>query len=112
MLDRLENGFLTTGGYGGTVFVPKAGGGCALVFPAPGTELCSAFRGRDGTWRCQLERRLSEHRRDSEQQFSHGCFSGKAERIYGERAHGRNEHAVAVRAEQLHEQPATVHETD
>jgi Tfp pilus assembly protein PilX len=54
VLDRLENGFLTTGGYGGTVFVPKAGGGCALVFPPPGPN-CVALSGAatvpgDASW--------------------------------------------------------------
>ena len=45
--DRLENGFITTGGYGGTIYVPKASGGCALSpFPPPGAELRSAPRTR------------------------------------------------------------------
>ena len=35
--DQLENGFTTTtGSYGGTIWVPKASGGCALVFPPTG----------------------------------------------------------------------------
>ena len=42
--DRLENGYLTTGGYGGTIYVPKASGGCALVFPPPGAN-CVALPG-------------------------------------------------------------------
>jgi Tfp pilus assembly protein PilX len=42
--DRLENGYLTTGGYGGTVYVPKASGGCTLVFPPPGAN-CVALPG-------------------------------------------------------------------
>lgn len=52
--DRLENGFITTGGYGGTIFVPKASGGCALVFPPPGPN-CVALPGAatvpgDASW--------------------------------------------------------------
>ncbi len=34
--DQLENGFATAGAYGGTIWVPKASGGCALVFPPSG----------------------------------------------------------------------------
>jgi len=34
--DQLENGFTTAGNYGGTIWVPKASGGCALVFPPSG----------------------------------------------------------------------------
>ncbi|HLZ39609.1 MAG TPA: PilX N-terminal domain-containing pilus assembly protein [Candidatus Sulfotelmatobacter sp.] len=54
VMDRLENGYLTTGGYGGTVYVPKATGGCALVFPPPGTN-CVALPGAgtvpgDASW--------------------------------------------------------------
>lgn len=54
ILDRLENGWATTGGYGGTVFVPKASGGCALVFPPPGPN-CVALSGAatvpgDASW--------------------------------------------------------------
>lgn len=37
VMDRLENGNLTTTGYGGTVYVPKAGSGCPLnTFPPTG----------------------------------------------------------------------------
>jgi Tfp pilus assembly protein PilX len=32
--DRLENGYLTTSNYGGTIYVPKASGGCPLGTPA------------------------------------------------------------------------------
>jgi hypothetical protein len=39
ILDRLENGHVTTAGYGGTVYVPKASSGCPLnVFPPPGSN--------------------------------------------------------------------------
>ncbi len=31
--DRLENGYLTTSNYGGTIYVPKASGGCPLGTP-------------------------------------------------------------------------------
>ena len=40
--DRLENGYLTTSNYGGTIYVPKASGGCPLgtppVFPPTGAN--------------------------------------------------------------------------
>ena len=37
--DRLENGHLTTSGYGGTIFIPKASGGCPLnTFPPTGSS--------------------------------------------------------------------------
>ena len=40
--DRLENGYLTTSNYGGTIYVPKASGGCPLgtppVFPPIGAN--------------------------------------------------------------------------
>lgn len=54
VMDRLENGWLTTSGYGGTVYVPKASGGCALVFPPPGPN-CVALPGAgtvpgDASW--------------------------------------------------------------
>ena len=54
VMDRLENGWLTTGGYGGTVYIPKANGGCALVFPPPGPN-CVALPGAgtvpgDASW--------------------------------------------------------------
>ena len=53
-MDRLENGYITAGGYGGTVYVPKATSGCALVFPPPGTN-CVALPGAgivpgDASW--------------------------------------------------------------
>ncbi len=54
--DRLENGYLTsTGSYGGTIYVPKAGGGCPLnTFPPTGTN-CVALPGAatvpgDASW--------------------------------------------------------------
>lgn len=52
--DRLENGFITAGGYGGQIFVPKASGGCTLVFPPPGPN-CVALPGAatvpgDASW--------------------------------------------------------------
>jgi len=52
--DQLENGFVTAGGYGGTIYVPKASGGCALVFPPPGAN-CVALPGAgtvpgDASW--------------------------------------------------------------
>lgn len=52
--DQLENGYVTAGGYGGTIYVPKASGGCALVFPPPGPN-CVALPGAgtvpgDASW--------------------------------------------------------------
>jgi Tfp pilus assembly protein PilX len=52
--DELENGYVTAGGYGGTIYVPKATGGCALVFPPPGPN-CVALPGAgtvpgDASW--------------------------------------------------------------
>lgn len=47
--DRLENGYLTAGTYGGTIFVPKASGGCTLVFPPPGSN-CVTFLPSYASW--------------------------------------------------------------
>ena len=49
VLDRLENGWLTTSGYGGSVYVPKASGGCALVFPPPGPN-CPTLNAAEASW--------------------------------------------------------------
>ncbi len=55
VMDRLENGNLTTNGYGGTVYVPKASGGCPLnSFPPVGAN-CVALPGAgtipgDASW--------------------------------------------------------------
>jgi len=55
VMDQLENGHATTTGYGGTVFVPKAGGGCPLnTFPPTGA-LCTPLPGAgvlptDASW--------------------------------------------------------------
>ncbi|MGE5082902.1 MAG: PilX N-terminal domain-containing pilus assembly protein [Acidobacteriota bacterium] len=49
VLDRLENGWLTTSGYGGSVYVPKASGGCALVFPPPGPN-CQTLNAAEASW--------------------------------------------------------------
>jgi Tfp pilus assembly protein PilX len=55
VMDRLENGHATSVGYGGTVYVPKASGGCALnTFPPPGSN-CVALPGAgtvpgDASW--------------------------------------------------------------
>src|SRR4029077_17587038 len=54
-MDRLENGHMTSSGYGGTVYVPKASGGCPLnTFPPTGTN-CVALPGSgtipgDASW--------------------------------------------------------------
>jgi hypothetical protein len=51
--DRLENGHLTSSGYGGTVYAPNASSGCPLnTFPPPGANcisLPSAIPG-DASW--------------------------------------------------------------
>jgi hypothetical protein len=53
--DRLENGHLTTSGYGGTIYIPKASGGCPLgTFPPTGGS-CVALPGAgsvpgDASW--------------------------------------------------------------
>jgi Tfp pilus assembly protein PilX len=51
--DELENGHLTSAGYGGTVYVPKTSGACALnTFPPPGANciaLPNAIPG-DASW--------------------------------------------------------------
>src|SRR6202020_2254987 len=45
VMDQLENGHPTTVNYGGTVYVPKASGGCALnTFPPTGSN-CVALPG-------------------------------------------------------------------
>ncbi len=55
VMDRLENGHMTTSGYTGTVYVPKASAGCPLnVFPPTGTN-CKALPGAgtvpgDASW--------------------------------------------------------------
>ena len=54
VMDRLENGHMTTAGYGGTVYVPKASGGCPLTFPPTGAN-CVALPGAgtvpgDASW--------------------------------------------------------------
>ena len=55
VMDRLENGHVTTAGYGGTVYIPKASGGCPLnTFPPPGPN-CVALPGAgtvpgDASW--------------------------------------------------------------
>jgi len=55
IMDQLENGNLTTNGYGGTVYVPKTTSGCPLnVFPPTGTN-CVALPGAgtvpgDASW--------------------------------------------------------------
>src|SRR5579862_2028090 len=54
VMDQLENGHMTTAGYGGTVFVPKASGGCPLTFPPTGAN-CVALPGAgtvpgDASW--------------------------------------------------------------
>ncbi len=42
LMDRLENGHLTTTGYGGTVYLPKATSGCPLnTFPPTGSNCVS-----------------------------------------------------------------------
>jgi len=55
VMDRLENGHLTSAGYGGTVYVPIASGGCPLnTFPPTGA-FCAALPGSgtvpgDASW--------------------------------------------------------------
>src|SRR5947209_4073724 len=49
VLDRLENGWLTASGYGGSVYVPTASGGCALVFPPPGPN-CPTLTAIEASW--------------------------------------------------------------
>ena len=41
IMDQLENGHATTAGYGGTVWVPKASGGCPLTLPPTGANCVS-----------------------------------------------------------------------
>ncbi len=56
IMDQLENGHSTTVGYGGTVYVPKASGGCALSpIPPTGEPNCVALPGAatvpgDASW--------------------------------------------------------------
>src|SRR5579864_5591837 len=54
VMDRLENGYSTAVSYGGTVYVPKATGGCPLTFPPTGAN-CIALPGAgtvpgDASW--------------------------------------------------------------
>jgi Tfp pilus assembly protein PilX len=42
LTDELENGYPTATDYAGTVYAPKASGGCALVFPPTGSN-CVSF---------------------------------------------------------------------
>jgi len=55
VMDELENGHLTSSGYGGTVYVPKASGGCALNTFPPTAPNCVALPGAgtipgDASW--------------------------------------------------------------
>jgi len=56
VMDQLENGHLTTTGYAGTVYLPKASGGCALSpIPPTGEANCVALPGAgtvpgDASW--------------------------------------------------------------
>ncbi|MGC1453251.1 MAG: hypothetical protein WA830_24740, partial [Candidatus Sulfotelmatobacter sp.] len=55
IMDQLENGHSTTAGYGGTVWVPKASGGCALAPIPPTGANCVALPGAgtvpgDASW--------------------------------------------------------------
>ena len=55
VMDELENGHLTSTGYGGTVWVPKASGGCALNTFPPTAPNCVALPGAgtipgDASW--------------------------------------------------------------
>jgi Tfp pilus assembly protein PilX len=56
IMDQLENGHSTTVGYGGTVYVPKASGGCSLSpIPPTGEPNCVALPGAatvpgDASW--------------------------------------------------------------
>src|SRR5208282_2487496 len=56
IMDQLENGHATSSGYGGTVYVPKASGGCALSpIPPSGESNCIALPGAgtipgDASW--------------------------------------------------------------
>jgi Tfp pilus assembly protein PilX len=55
VMDELENGNPTTSGYGGTVWVPKASGGCALNTFPPTAPNCVALPGAgtvpgDASW--------------------------------------------------------------
>ncbi len=55
VMDELENGNPTTAGYGGTVWVPKASGGCALNTFPPTAPNCVALPGAgtvpgDASW--------------------------------------------------------------
>ena len=105
IMDQLENGHSTSVGYGGTVFVPKASSGCPLnTFPPTGGELRDPSRRRNGSRRCQLERRISYSCRLREHQFPQS-FHRNLERFHYQRTHRRQEHAAALCAEQLHQQP-------
>jgi Tfp pilus assembly protein PilX len=56
VMDQLENGHSTTVGYGGTVYIPKASGGCTLApLPPTGEPNCVALPGAgtipgDASW--------------------------------------------------------------
>ena len=56
VMDQLENGHATTTGYGGTVYLPKATGGCSLsIIPPTGEPNCVALPGAgtipgDASW--------------------------------------------------------------
>ena len=69
VMDQLENGHSTNSGYGGTVYVPKASGGCALnTFPPTAPNCVALPTARNSSRRRQLERRLSrlDRRRQSQ----------------------------------------------
>ncbi len=106
-MDQLENGHSTSVGYGGTVFVPKASLGCAPqngIPPTAESNCVGSSRRRNHSRRRQLEWRLSHGCRRCQHQFPQPVLRN-SEWFRNQLTHRRQEHAVALRAEQLHQQP-------
>ncbi len=114
IMDQLENGWGTTTNYNGTVYVPKASGGCILngVYPPVGPNCVALPDRRNGSRRCQLERRLSHDCRRRQHQLPQHLVRRHPEWLRHQLAHRRQEHAVALRAEFLHQQPAALHRSN
>ena len=112
IMDQLENGHLTTTGYGGTVFVPKASAGCPLnTFPPTGTN-CVALPGAgtipgDASWSGGFPS-IAGAANPNFPSLSSGTLNG----LRGQFADRRHQYAVAVCAEQLHQQSSALHRSD
>ena len=114
IMDQLENGWPTTTNYNGTVYVPKASAGCLLngVFPPTGPN-CVALPTAgtvpgDASWSGGYPTVAGAVNIN----FPSLSARQHSEWLRNELAHWGEEHAVAVCAEFLHQQPAALHRSD